>query len=174
MYFTATFLTTPKKAKKTRGSPTGTPAYPSISGANTPNGARTPTNPSGVLPRADGKTVHCISVTSYVSPRSISPIQIVSLFLSFDPSSSLFFAVSQVWKIGRRTIPPSVVLSFNGYGKAANWARSEKLIAGGRKTAGKWLTEGWKEEEGVLEEFEEEGRRRAKELHGWRAVMETL
>ncbi|KAL7411196.1 hypothetical protein BDY24DRAFT_397022 [Mrakia frigida] len=143
MFFTATFLTTPKKSKKTRASPPGTPAYPSISGTNTPSG-RTPTQPSGVLPRADGKTVHCISVTSYV------------------------------WKVGRRTIPPSVVLSFNGYGKAANWARSEKLIAGGRKVAGKWLTEGWKEEEGVVEEFEEEGRRRAKELHGWRSVMETL
>lgn len=84
------------------------------------------------------------------------------------------FLSSQVWKVGRRTIPPAVVLSFNGYGKAANWARTEKLIKGGRKATAKWLTEGWKEEEGVLEEFEAEGKRRAEELKGWRAVMEGL
>lgn len=72
-------------------------------------------------------------------------------------------------------MPPAVVLSFNGYGDSAkNWARTEKLIKAGRKAQVKWLTEGWKEEDGVVEEFEAEGKKRAQAISGWKAVMESL
>lgn len=71
-------------------------------------------------------------------------------------------------------MPPAVILSFNGYGHSKNWARTEKLIAGGKKAQAKWLTEGWKEEVGVVEEFEAEGKKRAAKLSEWKAVMESL
>lgn len=59
----------------------------------------------------------------------------------------------QCFKIGRLTLPPSLVLSYCGFGKPSNWSRTAALVKAGKQSSAAWLKGGWRDELGVLEEF---------------------
>ena len=63
-------------------------------------------------------------------------------------------STNQCFKLGRLTLPPALVLSFCGYGKASNWERFEKLHTAGPAAMSAWLKGGWKETDpDAMDEF---------------------
>ncbi|KAL7415350.1 hypothetical protein BDY24DRAFT_382617 [Mrakia frigida] len=152
MELQGTFITRPK-SKTSKASSTSLPELsPNLLSDASPSHSGTATPITPrVAPRADGAIVHCISVSTYC------------------------------FKLGRLTIPPAVALSFCGYGKDSNWARTEELFlskdgkSSSPKRAREWLKEGWKlEEPSILEEFEAKGKRLGQKGEAMRAALASF
>lgn len=86
-------------------------------------------------------------------------------------------SISQLcFKVGRVTVPPSVVMALNGMGPAAAYERMQAMVDEG--TIKKFMTGGWREEKDVWWEEEDEDvqmlrRVRAEAMEGMRVGLES-
>ncbi|KAL7415349.1 hypothetical protein BDY24DRAFT_382616 [Mrakia frigida] len=132
-YICANFITRPKKrtvSSSIPSSPSGKDKLqlpPSPSFLHAPRPPLSRSNTPLPPTRSDGATVHAVSVSAHC------------------------------FKIGRLTLQPALVLSYCGFGKEANWIRSLALVKAGKLQSCEFLRGGWKQEIGLMEEFD--GRR---------------
>ncbi|KAH8078028.1 hypothetical protein HD553DRAFT_346409 [Filobasidium floriforme] len=116
-------------------------------------------------PRTDKKKKSLAQTASSTQPSvsgDLSPT--IKKLTSNRPDGAIVHAVSVstfCFKIGRLTIPPSVVLSLGGHGTPANNARFAAIHAGGPRAVVKYLKGGWKEDDEavkVVESYQQQGK----------------